>query len=115
MTAGTTWTEDGRMSARRALHCVVAGGSLVGLSAAIALSGLGIDVTVLERSPSRAGTDGGGLGVDVALLQQVTGIGDEPRWCTAPTATPPPGTCCRGGWKTMRCAAAGSPCTAASR
>jgi 2-polyprenyl-6-methoxyphenol hydroxylase-like FAD-dependent oxidoreductase len=33
---------------------------------------------VLERSPARAGTDGGGLGVDVALLQQVTGIDDEP-------------------------------------
>jgi 2-polyprenyl-6-methoxyphenol hydroxylase-like FAD-dependent oxidoreductase len=59
-------------------HCVVAGGSLVGLSAAIALSRRGITVTVLERSPSRAGTDGGGLGVDVALLQQVTGIDDEP-------------------------------------
>ena len=66
------------MSARRALSCVVAGGSLVGLSAAIALSGLGITVTVLERSPSRAGTDGGGLGVDVALLEQVTGIDDDP-------------------------------------
>ena len=66
------------MSARRALYCVVAGGSLVGLSAAIALSRRGITVTVLERSPSRAGTDGGGLGVDVALLQQVTGIDDEP-------------------------------------
>ena len=59
-------------------HCVVAGGSLVGLSAAIALSRRGITVTVLERSPSRAGTDGGGLGVDVALLQQLTGIDDEP-------------------------------------
>ena len=66
------------MSARRALSCVVAGGSLVGLSAAIALSRRGITVTVLERSPSRAGTDGGGLGVDVALLQQVTGIDDDP-------------------------------------
>ena len=66
------------MSARRALYCVVAGGSLVGLSAAIALSRLGITVTVLERSPSRAGADGGGLGVDVALLQQVTGIDGEP-------------------------------------
>jgi glycine/D-amino acid oxidase-like deaminating enzyme len=83
MTAGATWTEDGRtedgrMSARRALYCVVAGGSLVGLSAAIALSRLGITVTVLERSPSRARADGGGLGVDVALLQQVTGIDGEP-------------------------------------
>ena len=41
----------------------MAGGSLVGLSAAIALSRLGITVTVLEHSPSRAGTDGRGLGL----------------------------------------------------
>jgi 2-polyprenyl-6-methoxyphenol hydroxylase-like FAD-dependent oxidoreductase len=54
------------------------GGSLVGLSAAIALSRLGMEVTVLERSPARAGDGGGGLGVDVALLRQVTGIGEEP-------------------------------------
>jgi 2-polyprenyl-6-methoxyphenol hydroxylase-like FAD-dependent oxidoreductase len=60
------------------LHCVVAGGSLVGLSAAIALSRLGMDVTVLERSPARAVAGGGGLGVDVALLQQVTGLPGEP-------------------------------------
>jgi 2-polyprenyl-6-methoxyphenol hydroxylase-like FAD-dependent oxidoreductase len=66
------------MSSRPSLHCVVAGGGLVGLSAAIALSRLGINVTVLERSPSRAVDGGGGLGVDVALLQQVTGIDGEP-------------------------------------
>ena len=66
------------MSARPSLHCVVAGGSLVGLSAAIALSRLGITVTVLERSPARAVDGGGGLGVDVALLRQVTGIDGEP-------------------------------------
>jgi 2-polyprenyl-6-methoxyphenol hydroxylase-like FAD-dependent oxidoreductase len=59
-------------------NCVVAGGSLVGLSAAIALSRLGMDVTVFERSPARAVDGGGGLGVDVALLRQVTGIGEEP-------------------------------------
>jgi 2-polyprenyl-6-methoxyphenol hydroxylase-like FAD-dependent oxidoreductase len=66
------------MNADAALDCVVVGGSLVGLSAAIALSRLGINVTVLERSPSRAVDGGGGLGVDVALLQQVTGISQEP-------------------------------------
>jgi 2-polyprenyl-6-methoxyphenol hydroxylase-like FAD-dependent oxidoreductase len=60
------------------VRCVVAGGSLVGLSAAIALSRLGMDVTVLERSPARAVAGGGGLGVDVALLQQVTGIREDP-------------------------------------
>jgi 2-polyprenyl-6-methoxyphenol hydroxylase-like FAD-dependent oxidoreductase len=66
------------MNADAALDCVVVGGSLVGLSAAIALSRLGINVTVLERSPSRAVDGGGGLGVDVGLLQQVTGISQEP-------------------------------------
>jgi 2-polyprenyl-6-methoxyphenol hydroxylase-like FAD-dependent oxidoreductase len=60
------------------VRCVVVGGSLVGLSAAMALSRLGMDVTVLERSPARAVDGGGGLGVDVALLRQVTGIGEEP-------------------------------------
>lgn len=36
-----------------------------------------MDVTVLERSPARAVEGGGGLGVDVGLLQQVTGLSDE--------------------------------------
>jgi 2-polyprenyl-6-methoxyphenol hydroxylase-like FAD-dependent oxidoreductase len=67
-----------RSAAGQAPHCVVAGGSLVGLSAAIALSRLGINVTVLERSPARASAGGGGLGVDTTLLQEVTGIGDAP-------------------------------------
>jgi 2-polyprenyl-6-methoxyphenol hydroxylase-like FAD-dependent oxidoreductase len=61
-----------------ALRCVVAGGSLVGLSAAIALSRLGAEVTVAERSPGRAVDGGGGLGVDVALLREVTGIDADP-------------------------------------
>jgi 2-polyprenyl-6-methoxyphenol hydroxylase-like FAD-dependent oxidoreductase len=60
------------------VQCVVVGGSLVGLSAAIALSRLGIDVSVLERSPARADDGGGGLGVDVTLLRQVTGIPEQP-------------------------------------
>ena len=65
-------------AAGRPVQCVVVGGSLVGLSAAVALSRLGMDVTVFERSPARAIDGGGGLGVDVALLVQVTGIGEEP-------------------------------------
>ena len=60
------------------VRCVVAGGSLVGLAAAIALSRLGFDVTVAERSPARAVDGGGGLGVDVGLLREVTGIGQDP-------------------------------------
>ena len=62
----------------RPMRCVVVGGSLVGLSTAIALARLGMEVTVLEQSPSRAADGGGGLGVDVALLGQVTGIAEEP-------------------------------------
>ena len=62
----------------RPVRCVVAGGSLVGLSLAIALSELGMEVTVLERSPAPAVEVGGGLGVDTALLRQVTGIREEP-------------------------------------
>jgi len=64
--------------ASRPVQSVVAGGSLVGLSTSIALSRLGMDVTVLERSPARAVDGGGGLGVDIALLQQVTGIREQP-------------------------------------
>jgi 2-polyprenyl-6-methoxyphenol hydroxylase-like FAD-dependent oxidoreductase len=60
------------------IRCIVAGGSLVGLSTAIALSRLGFAVTVAERSPVRAVDGGGGLGVDVDLLREVTGIGEDP-------------------------------------
>jgi 2-polyprenyl-6-methoxyphenol hydroxylase-like FAD-dependent oxidoreductase len=58
--------------------CVVVGGSLVGLSMAIAMSRIGFRVTVLERSPAPAVDGGGGLGVDVALLREVTGIDADP-------------------------------------
>jgi 2-polyprenyl-6-methoxyphenol hydroxylase-like FAD-dependent oxidoreductase len=68
----------GSALAARPVRCVVAGGSLVGLSAAIALSRLGAEVTVAERSPARAADGGGGLGVDVALLREVTGIDADP-------------------------------------
>jgi 2-polyprenyl-6-methoxyphenol hydroxylase-like FAD-dependent oxidoreductase len=57
---------------------VVTGGSLVGLSTAIALSRLGAEVTVAERSLARAADGGGGLGVNVDLLREVTGIAAEP-------------------------------------
>ena len=60
------------------MRCTVAGGSLVGLSTAIALSRLGLEVTVAERSPARAVDGGGGLGVDVDLLREVTGIDEDP-------------------------------------
>jgi 2-polyprenyl-6-methoxyphenol hydroxylase-like FAD-dependent oxidoreductase len=62
----------------RPVRCVVVGGSLVGLSTAVALSRLGIEVTVAERSPVPATDSGGGLGVDVALLRKVTGIAADP-------------------------------------
>ena len=65
-------------AAARPLRCVVAGGSLVGLSAAIALARLGSEVTVAEQSPARAVDGGGGLGVDVDLLREVTGINADP-------------------------------------
>ena len=64
--------------AGRPVRCVVAGGSLVGLSAAIALSRRGFDMIVAERSPARAVEGGGGLGVDVGLLREVTGIDENP-------------------------------------
>jgi 2-polyprenyl-6-methoxyphenol hydroxylase-like FAD-dependent oxidoreductase len=60
------------------MRCIVAGGSLVGLSTAITLSRLGFAVTVDERSPAHAVDGGGGLGVDVDLLREVTGIGEDP-------------------------------------
>ncbi|HUN35655.1 MAG TPA: FAD-dependent monooxygenase [Trebonia sp.] len=60
------------------IRAVVAGGSLVGLSAAIALSRLGIDVTVFERTAARAEDGGGGLGVDTDLLREVTGLSAAP-------------------------------------
>jgi len=65
-------------TAGRPIRCVVVGGSLVGLSTAIALSRLGFEVTVAERSPAQAVDGGGGLGVDVGLLREVTGIDADP-------------------------------------
>ena len=81
-------------SADTPMRCIVAGGSLVGLSTAIALSGLGFAVTVDERSPARAVDGGGGLGVDVDLLREVTGIGEDPPvQHGVDRDIDPPGTC----------------------
>ena len=60
------------------LRVLVVGGSLVGLSSAIALARSGATVTVLERTGSSGYEGGGGLGVDVDLLAAVTGLSDDP-------------------------------------
>ncbi len=60
---------------------VVVGGSLVGLSMAIALARRGLLVTVLERTPRAGYEGGGGLGVDVGLLTRVTGLHGSPPVC----------------------------------
>lgn len=60
---------------------VVVGGSLVGLSMAIALSQRGARVRVLERTPTAGYEGGGGLGVDLGLLARVTGLADSPPVC----------------------------------
>ena len=60
---------------------VVVGGSLVGLSMAIALAHAGASVTVLERTPHAGYEGGGGLGVDVDLLTRVTGLVGGPPIC----------------------------------
>jgi 2-polyprenyl-6-methoxyphenol hydroxylase-like FAD-dependent oxidoreductase len=60
---------------------VVVGGSLVGLSMAIALARRGASVTVLEQTPQAGYEGGGGLGVDVGLLTRVTGLDGSPPVC----------------------------------
>jgi 2-polyprenyl-6-methoxyphenol hydroxylase-like FAD-dependent oxidoreductase len=60
---------------------IVVGGSLVGLSMAIALARRGATVTVLERTPQAGYEGGGGLGVDLGLLARVTGLADRPPVC----------------------------------
>jgi 2-polyprenyl-6-methoxyphenol hydroxylase-like FAD-dependent oxidoreductase len=68
-------------SGRPGRRVVVVGGSLVGLSMAIALAHEGALVTVLERTPQAGFEGGGGLGVDVDLLAQVTGLVGGPPVC----------------------------------
>jgi 2-polyprenyl-6-methoxyphenol hydroxylase-like FAD-dependent oxidoreductase len=72
------------MTTPRDVHVVIVGGSLVGLSSALALDGAGVQVTVLERSGAASYEGGGGLGVDVELVQGVTGIASSPPVCHGP-------------------------------
>jgi 2-polyprenyl-6-methoxyphenol hydroxylase-like FAD-dependent oxidoreductase len=60
---------------------LVVGGSLVGLSCAISLAHRGTSVTVLERTAHTEYEGGGGLGVDVGLLTEVTGLSGSPPVC----------------------------------
>ena len=57
------------MTTRTDLHVVIVGGSLVGLSSALALDRAGVQVTVLERSAAGLYEGGGGLGVEVDFKQ----------------------------------------------
>jgi 2-polyprenyl-6-methoxyphenol hydroxylase-like FAD-dependent oxidoreductase len=63
------------------VRVLIVGGSLVGLCSAIALARQGVQVTVLERTPQGRYEGGGGLGVDVGLLAEVTGLGESPPVC----------------------------------
>src|SRR5271155_1156408 len=63
------------------LRVLIVGGSLVGLCSAIALARRGAHVTVLERTPRGRYEGGGGLGVDVGLIAEVTGLGESPPAC----------------------------------
>jgi 2-polyprenyl-6-methoxyphenol hydroxylase-like FAD-dependent oxidoreductase len=78
---GRSDTEERELQLRASI--VVVGGSVVGMSAALAARRTGADVSVLERSPAGA-AGGGGLGVDVTLLRQVTGLPDGPPVCHGP-------------------------------
>jgi len=69
------------VTSTRSRRVVIVGGSLVGLSAAIALARRDVQVTVLERTPRGGYEGGGGLGVDVDLLRTVTGLADSPPVC----------------------------------
>jgi 2-polyprenyl-6-methoxyphenol hydroxylase-like FAD-dependent oxidoreductase len=60
---------------------LVVGGSLVGLSTAVALASRGARVRVLERTPRGGYEGGGGLGVDIRLLRRVTGLAGSPPVC----------------------------------
>lgn len=62
------------------MRVIVVGGGIAGLSAAIALRKVGIDVTVYERAPAR-GDVGAGIGLWTNALRalDVLGAGDAVR------------------------------------
>lgn len=62
----------GRRSTHQPMEAVVVGASLAGQAAALALSGDGWRVTILERSSARQ-SGGSGIGIDRNLLSKVTG------------------------------------------
>lgn len=75
---GPTSAEQG-LKGLRALRCAVIGGSIGGLSAALRLSALGIDVHVYEKAPDgTASGRGAGLGLDLQLLADVLGNAPPP-------------------------------------
>jgi NAD(P)-dependent dehydrogenase (short-subunit alcohol dehydrogenase family) len=55
------------------LSVVVAGGSLVGLAAAVTLGQAGVRVHVVERSTTLPREHGSGLGVELDLLRKIVG------------------------------------------
>jgi 2-polyprenyl-6-methoxyphenol hydroxylase-like FAD-dependent oxidoreductase len=76
-----TSKSEERKSNDELTNVVIVGGSIVGLCTALALAGQGVHVTVLERSNNRTLEVGGGLGVEVDLLQSVTGLRSKPPVC----------------------------------
>jgi 2-polyprenyl-6-methoxyphenol hydroxylase-like FAD-dependent oxidoreductase len=65
---------------RTSLRVGVVGGSIAGLSVAVALRRLGADVVVLERGAVEPASRGGGLGVSLGLCRALARVpGDVPR------------------------------------
>jgi len=72
------------MTARKEFHVGIVGGSLVGLSAAVAAGKANMAITAFERSSAGTQEGGGGLGVDVEVIQRVTGAMSSPPVCHGP-------------------------------
>lgn len=62
----------------RGLRVGIVGGSLAGLSTALALHAKGAQVRIFERGPASFASRGGGLGVDLALCQRLATSADVP-------------------------------------